>query len=96
MIVIDYQKNYINNMQLKLCKIYQVVQILEKLKLFNKSKINQINIQFNIMIADIDKKNNLIKFMNILQLKWIQFNLILKKKYKKILSNKNNMILMII
>ena len=48
------------------------------------------------MIVDIDKKNNNYKVMNILQLKWIQFNLILKKKYKKILSNKNNMILMII
>ncbi len=44
-------------MQLKLCKIYQVVQILEKLKLFNKLKINKIKIQFNIMIVDIDKKN---------------------------------------
>ena len=44
-------------MQLKLCKIYQVVQILQKLKLFNKLKINKINIQFNIMIADIGNKN---------------------------------------
>ena len=44
-------------MQLKLCKIYQVVQILEKLKLFNKLRIKKINIQFNIMIVDIDNKN---------------------------------------
>ena len=42
------------------------------------------------MIVDIDKKNNNLKVMNILQLKWILLNLILKKKYKKILSNKNN------
>ena len=48
------------------------------------------------MIVDIDKKNNNLKLMNILQLKWILFNLILKKKYKKILSNKNNMIQVII
>ena len=53
-------------MQLKLCKIYQVVQILQKLKLFNKLKIKIMKIQYNIMIADIDKKNNNIKPMNIL------------------------------
>ena len=59
-IVINYCKNYIlnqKNMQLKLCKIYQVVQILEKLKLFNKLRIKKINIQFNIMIVDIGNKN---------------------------------------
>ena len=57
-IVKNYQINYlIKNMQLKLCKIYQVVQILEKLKLFNKLKINKIKIQFNITIVDIDNKN---------------------------------------
>ena len=75
-------------MQLKLCKIYQVVQILEKLKLFNKLKINQIQIQFNIMIVDIDKINKDFKHTNILQLKWILYILILKKNYKEIL-NKN-------
>ena len=48
------------------------------------------------MIVDIDKKNNNYKVMNILQLKWILFNLILKKKYKKILSNKNNTVQLII
>ena len=37
------------------------------------------------MIVDIDKKNNNYKFMNILQLKWILYILILKKNYKKIL-----------
>ena len=35
------------------------------------------------MIFDIDKKNNNFKVMNILQLKWILYNLIQKKKYKK-------------
>ena len=66
-IVNNYQINYfIKNMQLKLCKINQVVQILEKLKLFNKLKINKIKIQFNIMIVDIDKKNNNFKHMNLL------------------------------
>ena len=48
------------------------------------------------MIVDIDKKNNNYKVMNILQLKWILLNLILKKKYKKILSNKYNIIQFII
>ena len=33
------------------------------------------------MIVDIDKKNNNFKLMNILQLKWILYNLI-QKKYK--------------
>ena len=71
-IVKNYQMNYnIKHMQLKLCKINQVVQILEKLKLYKKLKINKIQIQFNIMIVDIDKKNNNLMFMNILQLKWI-------------------------
>ena len=36
------------------------------------------------MIVDIDKKNNKFKLMNILQLKWILYILILKKKYKEI------------
>ena len=45
-----------------------------------------INIQFNIMIVDIDKKNNNLTFMNILQLKWILYILTLKKYYKKILK----------
>ena len=72
-------------MQLKLCKMYQVVQILQKLKLFNKLKINKIQIQLIIMIVDIDKKNKVFKHMNILQLKWILYILILKKNYKKIL-----------
>ena len=40
------------------------------------------------MIVDIDKKNKVFKHMNILQLKWILYILILKKNYKKIL-NKN-------
>ena len=80
-------------MQLKLCKIYQVVQILEKLKLFNKLKINQIQIQFNIMIVDIDNKNKDFKHMNILQLKWILYILILKNNYKKIFKIIQNLIM---
>ena len=43
-----------------------------------------MKIQLNIMIVDIDEKNNLFKLMNILQLKWILYNLILKKNYKVI------------
>ena len=43
-----------------------------------------MNIQFNIMIVDIDKKNNNLILMNILQLKWILYILIQKKNYKKI------------
>ena len=81
------------NMQLKLCKIYQVVQILEKLKLFNKLKIKKIHIQLIIMIVDIDKKNKDFKHMNILQLKWILYILILKKNYKKILKKINQLIM---
>ena len=73
-------------MQLKLYKMYQVVQILQKLKLFNKLKIQINNTQFNIMIVDIDKKNKDFKHTNILQLKWILYILILKKNYKKILN----------
>ena len=80
-------------MQLKLCKMYQVVQILQKLKLFNKLKINKIHIQFNIMIVDIDKKNKDFKHTNILQLKWILYILILKKNYKKILKKINQLIM---
>ena len=80
-------------MQLKLCKIYQVVQILQKLKLYKKLKMNKILIQLNIMIVDIDKKNKNFKFMNILQLKWIQYILILKKNYKKILKKINQLII---
>ena len=64
----------------------QVVLILEKLKLFNKLKIIKIKIQFNIMIDDIDKNNNKLIFLNILQLKWILQDLIQKKNYKKILK----------
>ena len=53
-------------MQLKLLKINQVVQILQKLKLFSKLKINKIQIQLIIMIVDIDKKNKNFKQKNIL------------------------------
>ena len=36
----------------------KVNQIFQKLKLFNKLKVTIINIQFNITINGIDKKNN--------------------------------------
>ncbi len=54
-------------MQLKLCKIFKVVQTLQKLKLYNKLKIKIIKIQSNIMIVDIDNKNKVFQFMNTLQ-----------------------------
>ena len=73
--------------------MYQVVQILQKLKLFNKLKIIKMNIQLNIMIVDIDKKNNNLILMNILQLKWILYILILKKNYKKIFKIISNLII---
>ena len=44
--------------------------------------ININKIQYNIMIFDIDKNNNNSKLMNILQLKWILYNLTLKRNYK--------------
>ena len=53
-------------MQLNYYQIYQAVQTLQKLKLYKKLKIIKINIQFNIMIYDIDKKNSNYKHMNIL------------------------------
>ena len=64
--------------------MYQVVQIFQKLKLFNKLKIKIIKIQLNITIVDIDKKNNNLILMNMLQLKWMLYILTLKKNYKKI------------
>ena len=48
------------------------------------------------MIVDIDKKNNNFKHMNLLQLKWILYILILKKNYKKILNKIINIMLKII
>ena len=45
-----------------------------------------MKIQFNIMMYDIDKKNNNYKLMNILQLKWILYILIQKKNYKLVLK----------
>ena len=73
----------ISIMQLKLCKIDKVLQILQKLKLFNKLRIikMKIKIQFNIMIFDIDQKNMIYKIMNILQSKWILYIQIQKKIY---------------
>ena len=40
-----------------------------------------MNLQLNIMIVDIDKKNKIFRIMNILQLKWILLNLISKNNY---------------
>ena len=73
-------------MQLKLYKINKDLQIFQKLKLFNKLKINQLKIQFNIMIFDIDQKNMIYKIMNILQLKWILYNQIQKNIFFKIIK----------
>ena len=72
--------------------MYQVVQIFQKLKLFKNLKIKVMNIQFNIMIVDIDKKSNNLIFMNILQLKWILYNLTLKRNYKQIFKKENNIV----
>ena len=44
------------------------------------------NIQYNIMIFDIDKKNKNFKLLNILQLKWILYIQIQKKCYNLILK----------
>ena len=49
-------------------------------------KFNKI--YYNIMIFDIDKKNNNFQVMNILQLKWILYIQIQKKYYNKVLNNK--------
>ena len=68
-------------MQLKFCKVFKVVQILQKLKSYNKLRMKIINLQLNIMIVDIDNKNKDFQLMNILQLKWILYNQIQKKNY---------------
>ena len=46
-------------------------------------------------MSDIDKKNSNFKVMNILQLKWMLFNLIQKNNYNKILKIINNLIIKI-
>ena len=81
-------------MQLNLCKVFKVVQILQKLKLYNKLRIKITNMQLNIMIVDIDKKNKIFQIMNILQLKWILLNLISKNIYS-IKLNKVKKLIMI-
>ena len=45
------------------------------------------------MIFGIDKKNNQLQLMNILQLKWILYILIQKKNYKHKLKMKLNLIM---
>ena len=47
------------------------------------------------MIVDIDKKNKIFQIMNILQLKWILLNLILKNNYN-IKLNKMKKLIMIL
>ncbi len=54
-----------------------------------------MKIQYNIMMFDIDKKNNNFRVMNILQLKWMLLNLIQKNNYNKILKTINNLIMQI-
>ena len=81
---VNLQIQNIQVMQLNYYQIYQAVQTLQKLKLYKKLKIIKMQIQFNIMIRDIDKKNINYKHMNILQLKWMLYNLIQKKNYKLI------------
>ena len=50
-----------------------------------------MKIQLNIMIVDIDKKNNNLILMNLLQLKWILYIQILKRNYKKIFKKDYNL-----
>ena len=47
------------------------------------------------MIVDIDKNNNNFKLMNILQLKWKLYILILKKNYKEIFKLIKNLIIIL-
>ena len=68
-------------MQSKWFKIDKALLILQKLKSFNKLKRIMIIVQLNIMTSDIDMNNNSFKYMNILQLKWILYNLIQKSNY---------------
>ena len=81
---VNLQIQNIQVMQLNYYQIYQAVQTLQKLKLYKKLKIIKMQIQFNIMIRDIDKKNSNYKLINILQLKWKLYSLIQKKNYKLI------------
>ena len=82
-------------MQSNLCKVFKVVQILQKLKLYNKLKIKIMNLQLNIMIVDIDKKSKVFQLMNILQLKWMLLNLI-SKNICKIKLNKIKVLIIIL
>ena len=82
-------------MQSKLCKVFKDVQILQKLKLYNKLKIKITNLQLNITIVDIDKKNKIFQCMNILQLKWMLLNLILKNIYKSKLKKIKKLIMIL-
>ena len=52
-----------------------------------------MNLQLNIMIVDIDKKNKNFQIMNILQLKWILLNLISKNNYNTKLNKVKKLIM---
>ena len=65
-------------------QILQKLKLLKKLKIIKKLIIFKENIQYNIMIFDIDKKYRNFKLMNLLQLKWILYNQIQKKYYNKV------------
>ena len=82
-------------------QILQKLKLLKKLKIIKKLIIFKENIQYNIMIFDIDKKYRNFKLMNLLQLKWILYIQIQKKYCKnkliyKIIEIKVNMIIKII
>ena len=67
-------------------QILQKLKLLKELKIIKKLIIFKENIQYNIMIFDIDKKSNNFQLMNTQQLKWILYIQIQKKIYKIILN----------
>ena len=75
---IQIQKNISNKKFIILMLLKRlVVQYLNikifKIKINIYKKQNNIKIQYNIMIFDIDQKNNNYQIMNILQSKWILY-----------------------
>ena len=63
-------------------QILQNLKLLNKFQIIKKMIIFKDNIQYNIMIFDIDKKYRNFKLMNLLQLKWILYIQIQKKNCK--------------